>query len=287
MERGNKVKKLPLVILFIFIVFLTMLFGCSNSKDSDYVKKYGDYLDYSLGDWKVISEKQGKSAGFGGAFSTKFNSWKIEYSSSDNKKRELYLDNFTGTSNNEKTFGSWINKHAEDVVDSELENEILKKYFKEDEIGTDYRQNSSQTSAFFLLDNAIDPVKKEEYFKQITSTGAGIKLNEITAKTLFENNPNYIIRFVIYTNVTEEKSRKVLQNIRDLVIKDLVNYCGNNGIIIAEINWQKVPHKDTYYDDVRYFVHGKEIQDDIEKRRELNRSPIGYIKEVVIPDMQQ
>jgi hypothetical protein len=283
-ERGTRMKKLS---LFGFIVFLTMLIGCGNSKGSNYVNNYGDYLDYSLGDWKVVSENQGKSGGFGGAFSKKFNSWEIEYSSSDNKKRVLYLDNFTGTSNNEKTFGSWINKHAEDIVDSGLENEILRKYFKEEEIGTDYRQNSSQTSTFFLLDNAIGPVKKEEYFKQIIKPGSGIKLNELTAKNLFENNPDYIIRFVIYTNITEEKSREVLQNTRDLVIKDLVKYCGNNGIIIAEINWEKVPRKDTYSDDVRYFVHGKEIPDDIEKRHELNRSPIGYIKEVVIPNLQK
>lgn len=281
MCKGNKNEKIP---LFIFIVFLTTLFACSNSDDADYVSKYGDYLDYSLGDWRVLSKEQSKSVGFGSpAFSTKFIRWEIEYSRSDNEERVLYLDNFTGTSNEKEIFGYWINKHAEAIVDSELENEILKKYFTEEEIGFNYRENSSQTSAFFGLDYAIDPMKKEEYYKQITQPGTGIKLNEVNAKTLFERNPNYIIQFGIYTNVTEEKSREALQNTRDLVIKDILKYCGNQGIIIAEINWGKIPRKDNYDDDVRYFVHGKEIPDDIEKRRDLIRSPIGYIKDEIIP----
>lgn len=251
-------------IIIFCTVFLLLLTGCGKKYTSDSASIYHDYLDYSLGNWKITSKEKRESNSL--MFEVyKYYEWTIEYTSSDNVKRKIQFNNRGSDEIKNRNFGLVVVDHAEIIVQSQIRDLILKKYFKEEEIGASLKSSKTNMSVYLALYNpALNNMEKVPFFDKLVSPSEGIKLYEVNAKTLLEKIPDYSIQISIYSDLTDEQDMQNIRNIRDSVSNDLMAYLGDADYreIVTRIHWRKELGTDKY-EEVKCFAHGKEISNKI------------------------
>ena len=85
-------KRLPYIALFCLLLAAP---GCSKTYSSDYLKEYGAFFDYSLGEgnWELAATGKGENAY--ADFAYYYTWWEISYTDIDGEERILYFDNYS------------------------------------------------------------------------------------------------------------------------------------------------------------------------------------------------
>jgi hypothetical protein len=174
-------KKAALVLLWVTAAAVSA--GCgSMTYKTDYIEKYGRYLDYSLGEgnWEVIASKD-ETAEYAD-FGYYYRSWKVGYTDSRGVRRTLGFDNKSGglAGSDDKHFEAWVVSAAAEITRERLEEETAPQYIK---------NGGGSSLVFRMTPYAIyanrDNYRDTPYYRPVLSTSEGLRL--------YDYNPSWIV----------------------------------------------------------------------------------------------
>ncbi|WP_442599871.1 hypothetical protein [Neobacillus sp. D3-1R] len=188
--------------MFSFLVLLvsvTLLSGCAlwnkawtNTYEEDYTKTHKEFLDYTLGDWKILkSEKGHYTSKNENEMGRNYLSWNIQYSDQNGDVLTLHLEN-------DKDMGENLIKHTENLLKQEFEKEIGEPTFFY--LGDPYLTTSWSDSTKAYREH---PEKLTENYKDV------FKFQDFTPERPFENSPVYLSIGFDYKNSQLTDNEKV------------------------------------------------------------------------------
>ena len=174
--------------LVVAIVLLSngCLTGCSKTYRTDYLKKYSEYLDYSLGkgNWILLESQQEKIMYVD--FTYTYTWWKVEYVDSQGIRRTLEFNNYTGSTPDDVHFSNAVIRAAAEISREKIETEITARYSK----GTTKTDLSVTISTYPLFTEQNSDLSNG---KPVVTAESGLKLYDCDTSWVFEGHRFYLV----------------------------------------------------------------------------------------------
>lgn len=214
------------------LVGVSML-GMTACSNEDYMKKYEDYLNYSMGEWEVadasVSVKDNK----------KFTVWNVKFKNAYGEEVRYKFSN-QSDANSDDAFGSTVASIAVDLVQDELNAKVFEKILQPDEVGhAAYKKSASGFSAapaVYDLECFQDASYTFKYTKSLISDKDGMKLSELTASDYFVDKPRYVYVYAITTSDDEAVQAKYEKQVEKLV-EEIRAFAGEKCNVIGILNY--------------------------------------------------
>lgn len=191
-------------LFFVSIIFL--LSGCTRDFTEDYTVKYKDFLDYTLGDWKVVkkSEEHNKAIA-AGDYNENFIAWEIAYKDNEGNEQILHMENDDPLMNSiGPHLSALYSKKIRDIVGTAPKSIYL------------YNSNLSGTMMNIAYDE--NPDKLYENYKDI------YKFKNITLQSIFENSPLYlVVHFGFPEAMTDEEELTIVNETKEKILSSVPN----------------------------------------------------------------
>ena len=183
-----------------FIVFLLMvcllLVGCTTKYKTDLDKEYASYWKYALGDYQA-SYKTVTRDHDGGIGRDTYREYIFTFKDSNNNENFIYITNYF---TNGSTFDDKLKSSIEGYLSADVDTELLKKKLSEQNI------EAYQVYASCKIEQIDKSIKLSDDKK-------GVKISDLSFKTLKENNLNVLIELHIYTEEEYDFAEFVQQTI--------------------------------------------------------------------------
>lgn len=223
---------------FTFILLLwvlpLLLGGCSQQYRTNFIKKFDSYLQYSLGDFEVLSEEEIKWRADPLPVSGTGKRWVVAFTDDRGVSREFVFLNYGYTQGGDASnFGYAVMEYAMELGKEQIIEDVLLKYFRPDEIGLEeYRTNETKTSV--LLKNERPP-KGDDYYANFVDPKKGLQLKSIHPKQLIhEWGASYSVRF--NTLIDEEDQMKAFIAKIEQVARQYMKYVDHDNLPPIEID---------------------------------------------------
>lgn len=212
------------------IFFCAGLSGCYKKYNSDYIKKYKKFLEYSLGEYTVADKRVLEWSANPLPLRGEGIYWELEFLGSKNQERIFSFKNYGGSKgSDDSNFGFYTIEYAMWLGREQIYNDIVYNYFKADEIGVmEYHDNRSKTSVFILNEF---PLQGEDYYKKCIDDKEGIQINTITAKELIKQWEGKY-RFQVNTAISDGEELNKLKNKIESMMREVFVYLEDDTITI-------------------------------------------------------
>lgn len=240
-------KKRSFYILLLFIMLSYFMAGCSEHYKTNFIKKFDSYLQYSLGEFEVVSEEEIKWRANPVPVSGTGLRWVVAFTDDRGFNREFEFLNYGYTQGGDASnFGYAVMEYAMELGKEQIIADVLLKYFRPDEIGLEeYKTNETKTSV--LLKNERPP-KGDDYYANFVNPQKGLQLKSIHPKQLTnEWGASYSFRF--NTLIDDEDQLKELIAKIEQVLRDYTKYVDNDDLLPIEVDG------DNYEDGYRGTYH--------------------------------
>lgn len=193
--------------ILLCIMLMLVLTGCGKTKyREDISKTYKDYWDYSLGNYTLTSENEGKS----------WTNYIFRFNDINDVSRTIVVSNKDINDFNEKILYAANYFLSEDVLDI-FTNKNIEQV---EGINTKYDVSS------------IDEVKKVDEYKNLYDSTSGLKFRNLSLKNLNDNN----IKITLYTTVELDGSIEDYPNLKDKLLSDVK-------FIFEDYDYQNIVYK--------------------------------------------
>ena len=123
---------LSYVLVLILILCLMLPLAACKSGDftEDYVERYRDFLDYSLGadNWQVVDSGRELCRSGGPGYTSYYLWWSIGYTDAQGVYRQLELNNENSYTTHDGYFSMLISITEREIIQSRLSQAILPRY---------------------------------------------------------------------------------------------------------------------------------------------------------------
>ncbi len=216
-------------IRFLFMIIIAFFMtGCVETYNEDYVKKFDNYLKYSLGDYKTnVSDEDAvtntisigtdpMNVGF-----AKYKLWELEYFDVNGKDRTLVFTNYT--KDHKESLTKAVLAEAEHITIDMIDSAVIKDNFPN--INTDSEEN-----VIYYSTQVVEPKNAKLISpSKVLSKKKGIKLSELEPKILVDEF-GYTYNFeMIYMGTDEERVSEVTEEFKT-VIKELAEYLNQDTV---------------------------------------------------------
>lgn len=246
------------------IMGVSML-GMTACSDVNYMDKYKDYLDYSLGNWEVIDDSRSIKD------NKKYTKWTVTFKNAYAEDVRYIFSNET-EAESDIAFGSTVAVVALDIVEDELTKNVLEKNLKADELGRNaYAKNESGFSAAYIINDLESSAEDNaKYVKSLISPKDGIKLSELTAAKYLTDKPRFAYVYCL-TDSEDKAEQAEMEKKVDLLVEETRAYAGENVNVVGILNFMYSDgSKKPIYS--KSYIQGEEIVFDrsLEENKESN-----------------
>lgn len=220
-----------------------LLSACTEHYKTDYIRKFDDYLDYSLGDYKVVEKEQVEWRADPLPLRGTGYRWVLAFTDDRGMERKFGFLNYGYTKGGDAAnFGYAVRDYAAELGQEQIVSEILLAHFQPEEVGWDaYKTNSSHLSVA-VLDEYIS--HDSEYYARFVDRKKGISLKSVTPEQLV-NDWDILYEIEFFTSLEDEVQRKQLIAKAEDVLRDYAKYVNNYDLLPVEINGEET--SDGYY----------------------------------------
>jgi len=231
---------------------LLFLVGCTERTtfDDSRFNEYRSFLDYSLGDFRIVRESTARDLQGEPQFgmrSTRWTVWELEYQRQDGETRSFTFDN--RFSMGAHLIGATSEIMQEEISDIISNNLKLRPFTNAPEITPTFRGAvgvvPSRTSIVVSLDIGLEGIEDTD----ILNPETGIQLYSVTTQSLMDNFYLDLISIAVRQPHVPDFSRT-----RDIfgVVRPLVAYVGQTELVAFSFESSPTSANSNYTQEVRF-----------------------------------
>lgn len=223
------------IVLF-FILPLLFMTGCSKHYKTDFLNKFDSYLEYSLGDFEVIVNKE-KIEWRGDPLPVSGTGlrWVVAYTDDGGSQREFEFLNYGYTEGGDASnFGYAVMEYAMNLGRERITQDVLLQYFQPDEIGVpEDETNEPETSVLLIFEY---PPKGDDEYARFVDPRQGLQLKSLHPKQLIhEWGASYNFKFRTSLIDDEDQAKQFIAKIEQ-VLRDYMKYVDSDDLLPIEIH---------------------------------------------------